>query len=93
MSESRSQTPEIKKVPGIDHPTAIAIATATPQRPGDNDGESFDEVPAENRRLGTLSAVMLIANRIIGTVSARPLMFFPILQCVPGYLRHSSFHC
>ncbi|ESK94189.1 high affinity methionine permease [Moniliophthora roreri MCA 2997] len=31
------------------------------------DGESFDAVPQENRRLGTLSAVMLIANRMIGT--------------------------
>ncbi|KAF9265693.1 high-affinity methionine permease [Marasmius fiardii PR-910] len=31
------------------------------------DGESFDQVPPENRRLGTLSAVMLITNRMIGT--------------------------
>ena len=30
------------------------------------DGESFDERPESNRRLGTISAVMLIANRMIG---------------------------
>lgn len=34
----------------------------------DSDGESFDAVPEGNRRLGTLSATMLIANRMIGTV-------------------------
>ncbi|ORY88632.1 high-affinity methionine permease [Leucosporidium creatinivorum] len=34
---------------------------------GDNDGESFDKVPEANRRIGTFSAVMLIANRMIGT--------------------------
>ncbi|CDZ97857.1 high affinity methionine permease [Phaffia rhodozyma] len=33
----------------------------------DRDGESFDEVPQSNRRIGTFSAVMLISNRIIGT--------------------------
>ena len=33
----------------------------------ENDGESFDNVPKANRRLGTLSATMLIANRMIGT--------------------------
>ncbi|KAK4049712.1 hypothetical protein OIV83_003987 [Microbotryomycetes sp. JL201] len=30
-------------------------------------GESFDAVPEGNRRIGTLSAVMLIANRMIGS--------------------------
>lgn len=32
----------------------------------EEDGESFDERPESNRRLGTISAVMLIANRMIG---------------------------
>jgi hypothetical protein len=30
-------------------------------------GESFDLRPENNRRIGTLSAIMLIANRVIGT--------------------------
>ncbi|KAF5354599.1 hypothetical protein D9758_011186 [Tetrapyrgos nigripes] len=38
-----------------------------PSSASDNDGESFDNVPRENRRIGTLSATMLIANRMIGT--------------------------
>jgi hypothetical protein len=38
-----------------------------PSSASDNDGESFDNVPKANRRLGTLSATMLIANRMIGT--------------------------
>lgn len=36
---------------------------------GDNDGESFDLVPVENRRISTTSALLLIANRVIGTAS------------------------
>ncbi|KAJ7170582.1 high-affinity methionine permease, partial [Mycena crocata] len=62
MSDSRSQTPESKKAvqPSVE-------ITHRPRGADDNDGESFDAVPPENRRLGTLSAVMLIANRIIGT--------------------------
>jgi len=39
---------------------------------GDNDGESFDAVPIENRRISTFSAVMLIANRMVSTPGARP---------------------
>ena len=36
---------------------------------GDNDGESFDQVPIENRRISTFSAVMLIANRMVSLAS------------------------
>ncbi|KAG7092792.1 hypothetical protein E1B28_009111 [Marasmius oreades] len=35
--------------------------------PFSEDGESFDQVPQGNRRMGAVSAVMLIANRMIGT--------------------------
>ncbi|KAF9265694.1 high-affinity methionine permease [Marasmius fiardii PR-910] len=34
---------------------------------GTGDGESFDQVPQQNRRMGVVSAVMLIVNRMIGT--------------------------
>ena len=37
----------------------LPLATAS----DNGDGESFDAVPLANRRIGTLSAVMLIANR------------------------------
>lgn len=39
------------------HPSCVAA--------DNGDGESFDEVPIANRRIGTLSAVMLIANRCV----------------------------
>ncbi|KAL0581130.1 tRNA ligase [Marasmius crinis-equi] len=39
----------------------------TVEDPSIGDGESFDRVPQKNRRLGTVSAVMLVANRMIGT--------------------------
>ncbi|KAM0787073.1 hypothetical protein ACM66B_006334 [Microbotryomycetes sp. NB124-2] len=38
-----------------------------PRAHAGEDGESFDAVPEGNRRIGTLSAVMLIANRMIGS--------------------------
>ncbi|KAK7440411.1 hypothetical protein VKT23_017049 [Stygiomarasmius scandens] len=64
MSGSRSSHEDFKGRP-LDHDPEVA--TRGPTTASNNDGESFDNVPKANRRLGTLSATMLIANRMIGT--------------------------
>lgn len=57
--------------PGAGSPSkkqsAEALRYHTETASAENDGESFDAVPKANRRIGTLSATMLIANRMIGT--------------------------
>ncbi|THU97670.1 high-affinity methionine permease [Dendrothele bispora CBS 962.96] len=68
MSSSRHSHEDLKTTTAttFDHDPEVATPRG-PTSSSDNDGESFDNVPKANRRLGTLSATMLIANRMIGT--------------------------